>query len=326
AYLGSVNIVLLLSAVMASLSSLFLVRGEKKKFVVICLMILLAVTIISVRSYSKKKDFDTAYDRYMIVEGKYGSDSRLVRFLTRDYNSSDSAVYLDGDSNLVFDYTKFYRVASHFLAQPKNALMIGGGTFTYPKDFLRKNPDSKITVVEIDPGLLQIAKDYFFYQDDSRQKLVFEDGRTYLNQNQEKYDLLIMDAYKSDTSIPFQLTTRETLMHCYDAMNDNGVIVSNVIGSIRGDRDKFIKAEYRTFASVFPQVKLYAVNDPTDQKLVQNFILVGIKNHTKYDNSDSNFEIAQDLKNEISLPADFGQDVPILTDDYAPVENYVNQL
>jgi predicted membrane-bound spermidine synthase len=321
--LGSKNIILLLVVVMAVLALMFLKVSEKRMVIYSLLLICISIMLGFFARSNKTIDIDTAYDRYFIVEGTPIGSSSNARFLTRDYKTADSAVFTDGTNDLVFDYTKYYRLSSYFQPNTKNALMIGGGTFTYPKDYLQKNPDATMTVVEIDKQLLDLAKKYFYFEENDRLDLVFEDGRTYINRNKEKYDTIFMDAYKSNASIPYQLTTRETVIKCYNDLSEDGVILSNIVASLGGERSDFLKAEYRTFSSVFDNVYLFSVGQSSDDKL-KNYIMVGIKGMKSYDMKSTDTELNGYLAHRVELPIDFGQNIPILTDDYAPVEQYIS--
>ncbi|MCK7513062.1 MAG: hypothetical protein MZV70_59600 [Desulfobacterales bacterium] len=69
-------------------------------------------------------------------------------------------MYLDRDDELVLDYTKFYRLAHHFKPDLRHALMIGGAGYSYPKEFLKRFADARMDVVEIDPGVTELARTY----------------------------------------------------------------------------------------------------------------------------------------------------------------------
>lgn len=90
-------------------------------------------------------------------------------------------------------------------------------------------------VVEIDPGITEVAKQYFFLKDDPRLKIFHEDARVYLNNSPTKYDVIFGDAFTSWFSIPYQLTTREAIQKQYDHLTDSGVIILNLISSLDGE-------------------------------------------------------------------------------------------
>ena len=85
-------------------------------------------------------------------------------------------------------------------------LGLGGGSIsTYLGRFL---PETAITTVEIDPGVITAAKTYFGLRETERMRYRAGDGRVFLNRSKESYDLILLDAYRGGY-VPFHLLTRE---------------------------------------------------------------------------------------------------------------------
>jgi len=288
-------------------------------------IITLVIILIILLSHTKYKnalaengflDIDTKYSRVLIYEQEI--DGKPAKFMRCDTNSN-SAMFLD-DDELVFEYTKYYDLASHFNPDFKKSLMIGGAAFSYPKYCLKKYPNAKIDVVEIDPKLTELARKYFRLEDNERLNIFHEDGRIFLNKTENKYDVIFGDAYRSHHSIPYQLTTVETVQRMYDILNNNGVALVNIISAVEGGKGKFLRAEYKTFKAVFPQVYIFYVSTPNAQQS-QNLMLIALKSEDepKFTNNDKQLNIfLQNLWTK-----DIQNDVPILTDNYAPVDNYI---
>lgn len=270
--------------------------------------------------YPNAKEVNTSYARVFVNETV--RNDRPIRELMIS-NEHSSAMYLDGN-DLVYEYTKFYHLARHFKPDLKSALIIGGAGYSFPKDFLRVYPQAKLDVVEIDPGLTTIAKKYFRLEDDPRLTIYHEDGRTYLNRTEKKYDVIFGDAFNSQYSIPFQLTTREAIQRSYDALSDDGVVVLNVISAISGDQGIFLRAEYNTYKKVFPNVVLFPVWSNQNGEQVQNIILVATKNKTLPPLFSQDPEIDAYLKHYYAQA--IPDDIPELTDDYAPVDFYISRI
>lgn len=295
----------------------------KKKDLIILLILFSALTTNSVYAKTNSSnliDIDTQYNRVIIFETIDPDTKRPIRGYTTDPHGSQSAIFLDQDDDLVFDYLKFYRLANHFNPELKKSLMIGGGAFTYPRDYLKHNPESSLDVVEIDGELEGIAKEYFNYADDERIKIYNEDGRIFLNKNKLKYDSIFMDAFNSQFSIPFQLTTKETIEGLYNSLSDNGVVLANVISAIEGDGGRFLRAEIATYKTMFPQVYIFPVNKENDSYDIQNILLVALKSENKPSLTSENEEFNNYLENYWSKEIE--NDMPILTDDFAPVDFY----
>jgi len=198
--------------------------------------------------------------------------------------------------------------------------MIGGCVYTYPNYFIKNFPTAKMDVVEIDPAMTDIAREYFNFKDEKNLTIYHQDARIFLNQTKNKYDVIFGDAFSSTMSTPFQLTTKEAVTKQYEALNDGGVVMVNIVSAIEGDKGKFARAEYATYKEVFPQVYLFKVKDMKESNKIQNIILLALKSNKvfKWENPDK--EINQYLNQVWDKPIPI--DMPILTDDFAPVEYY----
>ena len=202
--------------------------------------------------------------------------------------------------------------------------MVGGSGYAFPKDFLSRYPQATLDVVEIDPGLTALARKYFNLKDDPNLGIYHEDGRTFLNRNTKKYDAILMDAYKSMLTIPYQLTTREAVQKIYNALTPEGVVFANVISSLDPETNQFMEAELATYSSVFPRIMLFAVQYPNpteaEKKYFQNFMLIGLKTDRPIPLESGIPELNGYLMHHYPVPADEGAE--LFTDEYAPVEYF----
>ena len=213
-------------------------------------------------------------------------------------------------------YLRYYDLFEYFNKDAKNTLLIGGAAYTYPIHYLQKYEDKKIDVVEIDDKMTQIAVEQFGLNiKDSRLQVFNQDGRSYLNYSKNKYDTILIDAFKG-LNAPFELTTYEALVHARNMLNENGLVLTNIIASIEGEESDFIEYEYATYKAIFDDVKIFMVanKDRTDR---QNLILVGIKGNPQIDETKSS-EYLQYLDMEVT---NFETDKNIVTDDFAPIGN-----
>nr|MBA3693149.1 spermidine synthase [Acidobacteriota bacterium] len=119
---------------------------------------------------------------------------------------------------------------------------------------------------------------------------------------------------------PFQLTTFEAVQHINRVLKDDGVVIFNLGGAIKGDAASFLQAELNTYSQVFPKVFLFKINaDYTDEQL-QNLIIVACKEKTTAIATSDDAEISNMLKH--LYVEDINSDIEVLTDDLAPVEHY----
>ena len=197
--------------------------------------------------------------------------------------------------------------------------MIGGAGYAYPSYLIKRNKNVNIDVAEIDPELTSLAKKYFGLIESPRLNIYHEDGRIFLNSARSKYDSIFIDAF-SAYNVPYHLVTLEAINKMSNSLNDNGIIVANVISSITGGKGKALRAIYKTFKQVFPQVYLFPVRLPDQGSIVQNVMLLAIKSQRSQLSSEDPY-INGMLKHV--WKKDIEDDVAVLTDDHSPVDQYM---
>ena len=189
-------------------------------------------------------------------------------------------------------YLYYYDLADYYLKDFKSTLMIGGAAYTYPTHYLDKYEDKTIDVAEIDEKMTELAEKHFNLDiNNERLNIYHQDGRSFLNTTKNKYDVILIDAFKGENA-PFELTTYEAIKNARNILNDNGMVITNVISSLEGEEADFIEYEYSTYKKVFDDVKLFKVRNYEDNER-QNIILIGFKGNTNID--DSKYEEYKDL-------------------------------
>lgn len=266
-------------------------------------------------------DADTMYNRIWIYDVPDEKSENTVRIMGIN-NENHSSMYLESDE-LVNTYTKFYHLASHFNPNFKKTLMFWWAGYSFPKDFLKKYESASMDVIEIDPKITDLAKKYFRLKDDKRLSIHHLDGRVFLNKTKEKYDVIFWDAFSSRYSIPYQLTTIEAVQKKYDILSENWIVLLNIISAIDWEKWMFLRWEVATYKKIFPQVYIFPIRDPLDSYKVQNIMLVALKWTKAPDFSSENPEINKYLEN--LYKNEIPNDIPIITDDYAPVDYYINK-
>lgn len=265
-------------------------------------------------------DIDTEYSRVQVFRTVEPLTGRPIRAIATDPYFVQSAIFLDSDE-LALPYNRYYHLSRHFKPDLERALIIGGAGYTFPREYLKTYQHASIDVVEIDPQMTEIARRYFRLKDDPRMRIFHEDGRAFLNGAQPAgYDVVLMDAFGSLFSVPYQLATLEAVSRISDVLKDDGVVVFNLGSAIRGDAGRFLRAELATYRKVFPRVFVFKVNTEYTDERLQNLIIVACKSGNMAGLESSDPEIA-DLLMHLYRP-NIPADEPILTDDLAPVEYY----
>jgi spermidine synthase len=142
----------------------------------------------------------------------------------------------------------------------------------------------------------------------------------------------MIDTFYSD-AIPFHMTTLEFLELARSRLARDGVIVTNVIGSLRGDGSELFRSIFRTYRAAFPSVVVHPVVDsPTDSgDGIRNLIVVASDDRApsketlvaRWQRRRTRFPTAPDLTQAIRARWDrpvSAARVPVLTDDYAPTD------
>ena len=318
-FLGSTKILYSMVIVLLIAS---LLANVKRWFYAKLILLLIAGYTLQVKINKPYLDFDTQYNRVWIERAIDKRNNRKMLIMRTGYLDS-SSMYI-GTDKLAADYTRYFKLIKHFKPDFKHSLMIGGAAYSFPKYYINHYQNASLDVVEIDPGLTKLAKKYFNLQDNPRLKIFHEDGRVFLNANKKKYDAIMVDVFKSYYSLPFHLTTYETIKRIYDSLNNDGVVITNVISCITGDKGKFFRAEFETYKKVFPQVYAFPVYFPKKTDEVQNIIIVALKSDKKPTFTDNDEELNEYLQHLLKIKIKF--DVPILTDDYAPVDYYNSKI
>jgi len=230
-----------------------------------------------------------------------------------------------------FEYTEYFHLPWLWNMQLTNVLMIGLGGASAQRAFEHYYPGVTIQTAEIDPMVVQVARDYFSFKESDRQRVRVEDGRVFLKRSTARYDLIVLDAYvrsRYGSSIPQHLATKEFFELVRERLTTNGVVAYNVIGTLNGWRADIVGAIYRTLKTVFPQVYLFPARSS------MNVVLVATRAAGRAEINGLRQRASMLLQaRRITLPG-FRERVemlqslpppnlsrcPVLTDDYAPVE------
>ena len=326
AFINNMTALLIIAAMLLSLSILSS-RGFLNRAIKTTLTLCFIFAITQSESFSeivKGRDFvdvNTPYNRVWIFKASQANTGYPIRVMQVN-DENDSAMFI-GRQGLVFDYTKYFRLAKHFSPSFKSALMIGGGAYSYPKDFLDQYPAAHMDVVEIDPAVTRLAEKYFEVKRNPRMRIIHDDARHFLNQTSGQYDVLFVDAFRS-FSLPYQLTTKEATQKMYRALNPTGVVLANLVSSIEGDSGEFLRAELATYRAVFSQVYLFPVEEPDNGGKVQNILLIALKSPKPVKFYSEETELDNYLHHV--WYKDVPNDRPPLEDNYAPVDRYIVKI
>jgi len=305
-------------------------RVTQAGITVLCAALLLTAMIWHTRTQAAEAGLilqqDSFYNHIKLAED---GTQRYMDF----ENLRQSAMLLKDPWELRLRYTRFLSLAMTLVPEPKRVLVLGLGGGSFPKKLHRDFPNVIVDVVDIDPEVIAIAKRYFQVPEDDRLHLFAMDARRFIQETKATYDVIYLDAYNSDT-IPFHLTTREFYAEIRSRLAPGGVVVSNIIGTLRGSQSAFFRTMYRTLSESFATVYTVPTYDQSAGWILGdiNIILFATQAATRLTRGElvaragrvgGKLVPASDLADYaahlLEVPIET-KDVPVLTDDFAPVE------
>ena len=216
-------------------------------------------------------------------------------------------------------YYDYYSLLPLYLHLPqKRALIIGLGGGIIANQMHYFHSEMGLDGVEIDAKVIRIARDYFDLTDTVR---VFnQDGRIFVSLGEQKYDIVIIDAYTQQIYIPFHLTTMEFFSQVKKGLSAEGVVAMNV-SSARED-SPLIESISNTLRLVFGHVYRLRIPESFENLLVASgrsidfaFPVGAVATELR--------GIAQYSRQSFRESPYDGRYKP-LTDDWAPVEHMVD--
>jgi SAM-dependent methyltransferase len=203
--------------------------------------------------------------------------------------------------------------ALHPDSQPLTVLHIGGGGFAYPNYLAAARPGTRSTVLELDPEVVEIAREELGLSTGPDLRVRTGDARmSILDEPSGAYDLVVGDAFSS-RSVPWHLTTREFLAEVRRVLRPDGVYAMNLID---GGELGFLRAELSTLEAVFDNVVVVANRSQS----YGNFVaaaspavlpLEALRRRGAASGSD------------VIDAATLSDGAAILTDDFAPVDQLI---
>lgn len=160
-------------------------------------------------NYANYKVFDKGLDKFMQIN--LATSSKLSK-------DKQSLEYIEYIRNLLFNQLNL---------QQKKILVIGAGGFTLTANGSNNN---EVTYIDIDPQIKQFAENNFLNKPING-KFIGQDARQFLNQNRQKFDVIITDVYDHQSNIPPALLTKEYFQKLQQTLNPEGILIANLISN-----------------------------------------------------------------------------------------------
>jgi spermidine synthase len=140
---------------------------------------------------------------------------------------------------------------------PRRILLIGLGAGSQAKFLYRHCPLAQLTVVEIAPRVVAMARQHFELPDDAaRLNIVIGDGFEFIQASDQTFDLIMVDGF-NEHAHPGDLNTLPFYSACRARLSEQGLLVVNLIGLSHGSKGGFahIESAFDHRAVLFPRCK-----------------------------------------------------------------------
>jgi spermidine synthase len=164
---------------------------------------------------------DLNFDPPFVVQDGH---SRSLHFTMGETQSS---MRLDRPDELRVDYTRTMMGFLLLNPRPRSITMIGLGGGSLVKFCRRHLPLAKITVVENNPGVIALRKDFGIPDDGDGLRVIEQDGAVHLGRPDAPVDVLLVDGFDRGGQ-PAQLCSQVFYDHCFAALAPGGVLVLNL--------------------------------------------------------------------------------------------------
>ena len=221
-------------------------------------------------------------DRYMtstgIIEVREGLfRGHHARLLFADGALQSAAALEKGQQHLLlFPYLRCFSWPFSSGRSIESTLLIGGGGFAWPRNFLHTRQEGRIDVAESSSVMIDISRRYFFLDEllaSPRFSLFEKDGFSYLLSCPYRYDLILCDAFtgKKESS---SLMSGDGIALLKAHLTENGIFMSNFITSLTGLHSRPGHSAKKLFESGFRNTSLIQADDTRDPSQLQNCILM----------------------------------------------------
>jgi len=242
------------------------------------------------------------YNTIFVTENSKGL--RTLRFKP---NGVRQSVIKPGDpDHIELAYLRTMLVGLAFQPEPARVLVIGLGGGTLPQFLHFYYPETAIDAVDIDPVVIHVAENYFGFREDELMKIHRADGKRFIDNCRNPYDIIFLDAFGAD-GIPPHLTTNDFFSSVSRALRPTGVVVANL--HTRTAAPPYA-ALVHTFQQVFAETYIFRVPEAGNRIVIA---LPQPRQKKKSDIKDSARMLSETKKWSVDLEkmVDYGYQQPL---------------
>jgi predicted membrane-bound spermidine synthase len=231
----------LVVAALLAVSACFLL-GVRYLVVAAALAALIALPPGAVKAQEGLLHEETSYHQYIQVVER--DDGRRLLYLNEGV--AVHSVWRP-DSVLTGGVWDAFLALPPLLGRPlERVAILGNAAGTTARALGVYYPDAEIDGVELDPAVSGVGRRYFGLEDNPRLTVHDADARPFLRRTDQRYDLIVVDAYHQPY-VPFYLATREFFGLVRERLAPGGIVALNVAAV--PDDERLVRAIGRTLGA-----------------------------------------------------------------------------
>ncbi|MDT8419299.1 MAG: fused MFS/spermidine synthase [Desulfuromonadales bacterium] len=208
-----------------------------------------------------------------------------------------------------------------YITKVNKALILGMSAGASVLD-LEKHFDFHIDAVEIDPLVVDLAKEHFGIKEKDNLKIHVTDARNYLKQSGQ-YDFIEIDLFHGGPEVPFHTVTEEFFTTVRQRLTAEGIVMMNLVGNL-SNLDFVTRPILNTVSKEFPSVYYYQDDS--------NIVMLATNNNSELEDIRASLSKAKHypiMAKKYAENLQRFQHNPeglIFTDDHAPIEKLNKKL
>jgi spermidine synthase len=242
------------------------------------------------KSKSKKKGSQRRNEPHTSLT----DDSRNELEVNHDYLASSYHTGIISGFMLISSYLESVASERNMI----KAIVIGLGAGLLPMHLHKCLPFLHIEVVELDPVVVDLAKDYFGFRENDHLKVHVTDGIKFVKEvaNSDRVDILIIDVDSSDSSSGMtcpavDFVEESFLLTAKDSLSDEGLFIVNLVSRSSAIKHSVISRMKEVFSN------LYALELEEDV----NEVIFAINASNDNDKDDQFSQASKRLENLLKL-------------------------
>lgn len=191
------------------------------------------------------------YSHVKVID--YGTRRALYFVSESDIDVVETLIDLEQPHRLQHPYASTMMAGFLYFPEASSMLLVGLGGGALVRFLNHYFPGLQLDVIEIDPMVVRLAREFFGTAAGPRTRVFIADGRDHLEQTRERYDLILLDAHlppggRTDgTGHPLSLKNEAFYRILHQRLKPGGVVLFNMIEG--RDSDAYIAGVRASFGA-----------------------------------------------------------------------------